>query len=81
MSEEKKRSPSLQRHIVICPHCGKEALDHMTQCPSCGGGMTPRGYDPRSGEKLSSVKKALTVMFGIAAAVIVILLFAGRLGG
>lgn len=81
MSEEKKRSPSLQRHIVTCPHCGKEALDHMTQCPSCGGELTPRGYDPRSGEKFQSVKKVLTAVFGVLAAVVVILLLAGKFGG
>ena len=81
MAEEKKRPASLQKHIVLCPHCGKEALDHMTRCPSCGGELTPRGYDPRSGEKLQPVRKALLIVFGIAAAAVVIWLLAGRFGG
>ena len=81
MAEEKKRSASLQKHIVLCPHCGKEALDHMTKCPSCGGELSPRGYDPRNDEKLRPVRRVLMIMFGVLAAAVVFWLLAGRFGG
>ncbi len=81
MPEEKKRSPSLQKHIVLCPHCGKEALDHMTKCPSCGSELTPRGYDSRNSEKYKPIRKTLMIIFSILAAILVVWLLSGKFGG
>ena len=68
---EQKRQQRLRRHVVTCPHCGKEVLDHMTRCPFCGGELSPRGYSPMSEEK----KKKIRLVTGIIGAIIVIAAF------
>ena len=35
-----------RNHLVQCPSCGKDVLDHMAQCPFCKGQLTPKGYVP-----------------------------------
>ena len=81
MAEEKRYSASLQKHLVSCPVCGKEVLDHMTRCHFCGEELTPRGYDSRNFEKLQPVRRALLIVFGVAAAVLVVWVLTGRFGG
>lgn len=68
-----KREARMEKHTVICPHCGKNALDHMTECPHCKGKLTPRGYQPMEEGRL---KKIRTVLFlvGLAVAIGVIVL-------
>lgn len=70
---DSKRMERLRKHIVTCPHCGKEALDHMTRCPSCGGTLTPRGYNPTmSEESRKRFKRTVSwILWPIAIALIV----------
>ena len=57
---------SYQKHLVTCPQCRKEALDHMETCPFCGGalkkagGMTP--------EEIKRTRRALNIAGFILAA-------------
>ncbi len=53
---EIKRQKGLEKHSIVCPHCGKPALDHMTECPHCKGKLTPRGYVPPDEKKLKIIK-------------------------
>lgn len=71
----KVRSKSLQKHIVICPHCGAEALDHMTKCPECKGDLRPKGYRPIDRDSLRKFKRAAWIVSLVLAAVIVVLIF------
>ena len=72
LSEEeraaKRREKFEKRHVVSCPHCGKNVLDHMTQCPYCGGQLNPYGYRPPDPKKYKIIKLVCTVV-GIVAAV------------
>jgi predicted amidophosphoribosyltransferase len=72
--EEKaaKRQERLQRHIVQCPHCGKDVLDHMTECPHCKGKLEPLGYSTTDREKIGKIRR-ITYTIGIAAVVIVLI--------
>ena len=71
----KTRSKSLQKHIVVCPHCGAEALDHMTKCPECKGELQPKGYRPFDRDGLRKFKRAAWIVSLVLAAVIVVLIF------
>jgi hypothetical protein len=59
---------SLERHIVKCPACGKDALDHMRACPSCGGALTPLTTGGWPEEKIRRVRRALNIAGIIIAA-------------
>lgn len=52
----KKRQAQIEKHLVVCPHCGEKVLDHMTKCPKCGGVLTPRGYTPMDPKKMKLIK-------------------------
>lgn len=70
--EEKKRKhrENFERHLVPCPHCGEQVLDHMTKCPKCGGELTPRGYRPMNEKAMKIVKIVLyTVCIAVAIAI------------
>ncbi len=70
-----KQQARMERHLVVCPHCGEKVLDHMTKCPKCGGVLVPRGYRPMD-EKTAKRLKTIGWAVSIAvAAVIVILIF------
>lgn len=71
----KTRSKSLQKHIVVCPHCGAEALDHMTKCPECKGELQPKGYRPFDRDGLRRFKRIAWIVTLAIAAVIVVLIF------
>ncbi len=77
LAREKKRAEKRERarkkHIVLCPHCQREVLDHMTECPFCHGELTPLGYRGRN-EKTFKIVRAVSyaVLFAIAAAVFVL---------
>lgn len=77
--EEKQgqtRSNSLQKHIVVCPHCGAEALDHMTKCPECKCELQPKGYRPFDKDEMRKFKRVIWGVALVIAAVIVVLAFA-----
>ncbi len=65
--KEKQRA-RMQKHIVICPHCGKEVLDHMTECPFCKGELKPTGYRPPDENKMKKVRR-ISLIVGIVVAV------------
>lgn len=70
-ARRKKRQAQLEKHVVLCPHCGERVLDHMTQCPHCKGELVPAGYRPMS-EKAQRRVKAVLWVIGIAAVVCVL---------
>ena len=43
----------------------------MTKCPSCGGELTPSGYQPLSEKKIKKIK-LITFLIGMAIAVVVV---------
>ena len=67
---EEKRRARVEKHVIICPHCGKNVLDHMSECPYCKGALVPSGYKPVDPEKFRKIKLACTVV-GIAVAIAV----------
>ncbi len=72
--EEKRRQNREaynEKHTVLCPHCGKIVLDHMTKCPHCEKELKPAGYQPMD---LKKIRKIKLIGYGvcIAAAAIVI---------
>ena len=73
---EKKYSKSLQKHIVQCPHCGGDVLDHMTECIHCKGKLTPRGYTPALD---STTEKRIKTILWIVLSIIAIALILWRL--
>ncbi|MDE7159116.1 MAG: zinc-ribbon domain-containing protein [Clostridiales bacterium] len=71
--KKQKREARLKSHILPCPHCGKDVLDHMTKCPYCGETLTPSNYRTMSAEKRNAIKK-VTYLIGAVVAVVVIVL-------
>ena len=72
-TREERRKKRLQRHIVVCPHCDREVLDHMTQCPFCKGKLTPRGYTPIMDETTQRrVKRITTIGLSVIAGALII---------
>lgn len=69
-----KREARLKSHIVVCPHCGKDVLDHMTQCPHCKGPLSPTNYRSMSAEKRAAIQKITYAVGAIVAVVIIVLL-------
>lgn len=71
--ENKDNLKRFEKHLVKCPHCGKDVLDHMKECPFCKGelkGSSYGGIDPASKKWIRTV---LTVVF-IAAAILIYLI-------
>ena len=82
-----KRRARVERHAVPCPHCGKSVLDHMTVCPYCKGELQPLGYryiDPHNDhaladpEKLRKIKLICSIVGGIVAVAIIVVIFVTR---
>lgn len=74
-ARKEKRQERLNKHIVKCPHCGKDVLDHMTKCPSCGKELMPAGYTPMSDEKRKKIRLiTYSVGFAVAALIVVLIL-------
>ena len=59
----------LQKHVVICPHCGAQMLDHMTECKKCGGKLTPKGYQPMLSD---SAKRKIQIILWVVLSLIVV---------
>lgn len=79
--EEKRRQKQqarMDRHTVVCPHCGKKALDHMTACPHCGGELTPSGYNPSGGERMKKVKTVCYIVGIVVAVAIAVVILVVR---
>lgn len=71
--DDKDKLKRFEKHLVKCPHCGKDVLDHMKECPFCKGELEGSGYggiDPVSKKRIRTV---LTVVF-IAAAILIYLI-------
>ncbi len=71
-----KRLSNYERHLVPCPHCGKDILDHFTECPHCGGAVDPLGYHCDE-KKLARIKRISTIIgvvlsIGLIAAIIAV---------
>lgn len=67
---------STKRHLVACPHCGRDVLDHMTVCPFCGGELTPAGYRETDPEKLARIRKISNlILIPIAVVIVAYLLY------
>lgn len=78
--EEKRRKhrQNFERHLVPCPHCGEQVLDHMTKCPKCGGELVPKGYRPMNEKTMKIVKGVLYTVCIAAAIVIVVVIMMNR---
>ncbi|MGI6150424.1 MAG: hypothetical protein ACOYIR_00490 [Christensenellales bacterium] len=73
---------NLRRHVVSCPHCGKDVLDHMTQCPFCKGKLKSRYYTSfRDPDQAKALKRTMRIVGFAIAAVIFILLMVKRYSG
>jgi hypothetical protein len=73
--KNKKGLTNYEKHLVPCSNCGRDVLDHMTQCPFCKKAISPLAYKPIDPGKLKKVKLVLTIIGG---AIAVILLFLSR---
>ena len=69
--QAEKRRARVEKHVVVCPHCGKNVLDHMSECPYCKGALVPSGYKPVDPEKFRKIKLACSIA-GIAVAIAVV---------
>ena len=68
MKEKKK---GIERHVVKCPHCGKDVLDHFTECPHCKGKLESAYYDTTNlnsagRQKLRAIYVIITVFIVVA---------------
>lgn len=68
-ARKKKRQEQIEKHLVVCPHCGEKVLDHMTKCHKCGGKLVPRGYTPMDEKKIKIIRG---VFWGVTLAVIAV---------
>ncbi|NMA59849.1 MAG: hypothetical protein GX959_04580 [Clostridiales bacterium] len=68
----KDKEPSYKKHLVNCPHCGKEILDHMDKCPFCEGEIkgTYREINPKT---LKKIKIVLWAVLGAVAVTLIVL--------
>lgn len=69
---DKKSSTNYEKHIVKCPYCDKDVLDHMTICPYCEKEL-PVGYKEMSAKTKKIVKIVLWVIMGVGAVTLIIL--------
>lgn len=61
-----KRMTDLERHTVLCPHCHHSVLDHMTECPHCGGELKSAYYQANStSKKVRNVVFAVFLIIGV----------------
>ena len=77
----KKGSWGYERHIVQCPACGRDILDHMTRCPFCDAEVEVGGPKPMSEATLRRVKLIALIVGAAIALAIVIPLLIKKFGG
>jgi ribosomal protein L32 len=70
--EKKQSSSNFEKHIIKCPSCGKDILDHMSKCPYCESEL-PTSYREMSPKTKKTVKIVLWVLLGILAVTVIIL--------
>ena len=70
--EKKQSSTNFEKHIVKCPHCGKDILDHMAKCPFCEGDIKGgyKGINPKTAKK---IKVVLWIIVGAVAVTLIVL--------
>ncbi|WP_128425040.1 hypothetical protein [Gudongella oleilytica] len=71
--DERNKLKRFEKHLVKCPHCGRDVLDHMKECPFCKGELEGSGYNGIDPESRKRIRKVLTVVF-ISAAVLIYLI-------
>ena len=71
----KEKKSNLEKHIVVCPHCGKQALDHMADCPHCGKELGNNVYRALDAALKKKIKIALWIVLGAAALALVLYMF------
>ena len=59
-----------KRHMVRCPNCGKDVLDHMTECPFCHGELEGYSYRPLDPDKVRRIRTIATIVILALAAII-----------
>ncbi|ANW98173.1 hypothetical protein CSTERTH_03520 [Thermoclostridium stercorarium subsp. thermolacticum DSM 2910] len=69
---ENDKLKDFRRYLEPCPHCGREILYHMTQCPFCKKEVNFKYYKPMDPEKAKTIKVILAIIGFI---VVFVLLF------
>ena len=59
-----------EKHLITCPHCGKDVLDHMQVCPFCKGEIEGSGYGRMDEIKRRKIRKILGIVFVVLAVLI-----------
>lgn len=69
---KKEKEPRYKKHIVKCPSCQKDILDHMSICPYCNTPISGvyKELDPMIKKR---IKISLTVILGLTALILIIL--------
>lgn len=67
------REKSVQRHLIPCPHCGRQVLDHMKGCPFCEAELEPQLAQGASEEQIKRIRRVLSII-GCAVAAALLLL-------
>ncbi|MBN2261041.1 MAG: hypothetical protein JW702_10870 [Clostridiales bacterium] len=64
--DKKPYKSKFDKYIVSCPHCHQDVLDHMMECPYCGGKLEPM-YQPIDSDKIRKTRWFLTVILIVVA--------------
>ena len=71
---------SYERHIVQCPVCGKDILDHMNVCPFCKTEIEIGGMKPISEATIKRVRIIALIVGVIIAIAIIVPILLGKFG-
>ena len=63
--EPKTSRTRFEKHIVRCPSCGKDILDHMTVCPFCKASVTPSSYTGMDEKHIRTVRLVLAILLSL----------------
>ena len=69
---KKEKEPSYKKHIIQCPSCQKDILDHMNECPYCKEPIkgTYKEINPKTKK---TIRIILWVVLGAVAVTLIIL--------
>lgn len=67
-----KSATNYEKHVVKCPSCDKEVLDHMRKCPFCESDL-PVLYQPMSQKAKKTVKIILWIILGAFGVALIVL--------
>lgn len=73
--KQKKSMTGYEKHIVQCPECGKDILDHMTVCPFCKAALGTSIYSASDEGRTKKIRLALTIIL----IVVIVLIFISEL--